>query len=88
MAKNKFQPWQPRVAPMEIDPEALAAYRTDLRRGHLWPQTLVEQLLNPQAPAETGTWSEDTGFVRDETDEDRAARALLMEEIKRHATGR
>jgi hypothetical protein len=50
--------------------------------------TLLGQLLNPAAPLETGEWSAESGYIRDETDEDRATKAALIEEIKRYATGR
>jgi hypothetical protein len=51
-------------------------------------QTLVDQLLNPRQPFESGEWSEAGGYVRDETPEEKAAKAALVAEIKRHATGR
>jgi hypothetical protein len=57
-------------------------------RGPMRPTTLLDQILNPTAPAESGEWSEETGYVKDETPEDRARKALLVAEVKRHATGR
>jgi hypothetical protein len=57
-------------------------------RGPMRPTTLVDQLLNPSAPVEGGTWSEEGGYVKDETPEERARKALLAAEIRRQQSGR
>jgi len=57
-------------------------------RGPMRPTTLVDQLLNPQTPVESGAWSEEGGYAKDETPEERAAKAALVAEVRRHKSGR
>jgi hypothetical protein len=51
-------------------------------------RSLLEQILNPAAPLQTGTYTPEGGWERDETDEDREAKKQLVAEIQRQRSGR
>lgn len=48
-------------------------------------QTLVDQLLNPRAPLETGTWTEGGGYQRDVTEAERAELIAKVQHARTNA---
>jgi hypothetical protein len=60
----------------------LAEYHADVARARELPTTLAGQILNPTAPLETGTFTAAEGYARDETPEEIAAKAAIIERLK------
>ena len=45
-------------------------------------------ITGPTVPTATCTWTEASGLIQDQSDADRAAKAVLIEEIRRRDSGR
>ena len=55
------------------------------RRGPTRPTTLVDQLLNPAVAIETGTFTLESGYQRDISEDERAEMALKIQHARNNA---